>query len=99
MEKRTTKKIVSDSLHTYGKVLWAGGSGKQFTLPFEWNTEKDKSGFKFLFFAYGKKADVVRKLTDILNTMSDLEIEKLEFVKCNSKVPISLRSGTGLNCF
>lgn len=99
MKNRITQKIVSDGLHTYGKVSWVGGQGKQFVFPFNYQTGPDKYGFQFLFFAYGKKSDVVRKISEVLNTMSDEEITKLHYIECDQKVPITLRSGTGLNCF
>nr|WP_298655891.1 hypothetical protein [uncultured Flavobacterium sp.] len=97
-EQKISKKEISEGLHTYGKVLWGGGSGKQFTFGFGWNQGKTGRGFKFLLFAYGKKVDVIKRIHLILNTFSDEEIEKLDFVQCDVKIPISCASGVGLNC-
>lgn len=99
MSQRITQKIVSDGLHTYGKVSWVGGQGKQFVLPYEYGKGESGYGFKFLFFAFGKKADVCKKLAEIINTKTDEEIAQLPFVQCDKKIPLSLRGGTGLNCF
>lgn len=99
MKKKITVKDISGLLHTYGKVSWVGGSGKQFILPYQWGGGKDGYSFKFLFFAFGKKSDVSRKLTNIINTMTDEQIAQLPFVQCDKKIPLSLRGGTGLNCF
>ncbi len=98
MRKKVTQKEIASDLSTYGKVEWTGGSGKQFVLPFNWRGEPYYS-FQFLIFAYGKKSNVVKKLVEVLNNNTDEEIEKMDFVKNNSKVPLSLRGGTGLNCF
>lgn len=96
MMKRTTLKEISESLHTYGKVSWVGGrSGKQFVLPFGKGTD----GFQFILFGYGLKSEVSRKFAEVLNTCSDEEISQLPFVQCNKKIPLTLRSATGLNCF
>ncbi len=95
MKSKITKKEVSENIHTYGKVKWVGGSGKQFVFPYKWNG----NGFEFLFFAYGKKTDVVNKITSIINETSDEKIRDLNFVQSNKKIPLMLKGGIGLNCF
>lgn len=99
MKKKITIKDISGLIHFYGKVSWAGGSGKQFVLPYEYGKGESGYGFKFLFFAFGKKADVCKRLAEIINTKTDEEIAQLPFVQCDKKIPLSLRNGTGLNCF
>jgi len=97
MKNRISQKEVSEGLHTYGKVSWVGGSGKQFVIGYNW--QKDGFGFQFLFFAYGRKPIVAKRIKEILNTRTDTEIAELRYVNQNAKIPISLKGGIGLNCF
>ena len=99
MKKKITLKEISENLHTYGKVSWVGGSGNQFVLPYQWRNVEKGYGFKFLFFGYGKKSEVIRKFAEVINTNTDEELAQLSFVQCNKKLPISLSGYTGLNCF
>lgn len=103
MKTKITKKDFLDkaSVHTYGKVGYTGGSGKQFCIGWEPQFEGEIFlGFKYLIFAYGKKTIVLNKIFTMLNECSDGEVKELNWVDCSvKKIPIMLKGGIGLNCF
>lgn len=88
-------------VHTYGKVIGGGGRGHQFCIAWEPVIKEQRfEGFKYLIFAYGKKAKVLDSVYRMLKECNEEEIKKLNFVDASvRKIPIALRGGIGLNCF
>jgi len=97
MSKRISVKTVNENLNEYSRVSTVKDKGRQYILPFNW--QHDKHCFQFLFFAYGKKTRVSKIIAEVLNTKTDEEIAGLDWVKCDSKVPIGVEGYKGLNCF
>lgn len=103
MVSKLTKKefLEKASIHTYGKVSYTGGLGKQFCIGWDAQFENERFvGFKYLIFAFGKKKEVINKIYQLLTQCSDNEIKELKWVDSSlRKIPLGLKGGIGLNCF
>jgi len=104
MAQKLTKKAFLEiaDIHIFGRgVKWYG---KQFVVAYKWQEVRDEngkfidSGFTYLFYGYGKKANLIKEVLHILNTMTDDEIKNLPYVRCMAEMPLSTHAPKGLDC-